>query len=134
METKKVIIVDENKLARSILSVFIQEYGNNCLIIEAENSEDFLELLAYHKPDIVLIDVKKPVYDTLKATRIAMSRFANLKVIAFSANHNDVKVENFIFAGVNGFLIKPNGPIEIQKAMKKVLNAGLYFSHELIYN
>ena len=128
METIKIIIVDDDLLARTRLKNFLEKNIANRIIAEAQNGAEVLDLLTNHKPDIVLMDIKMPIPDGFEATIEAMRLFPDLKVIVVAGKDSGKAVEEMIYAGAKGFLTKQVRADELQKAIKTVMNGGTYFS------
>ena len=68
MTNKKVLIVEDNKLNMKLVRSLLQM--RKYRIFEADNAEKGLQLMRDHKPDLVLMDIKLPGMDGLKATQI----------------------------------------------------------------
>ena len=132
METIKIVLVDDNLLERTGLTYLLHENDEHEIIAEAENGEQFLDLLNSCNPDIVFMDIKMPILDGFNTTKQALVKNPDLKVIAITGDETERAVEEMIFAGAKGFLTKPVGPNELKKAIATVINGGIYFSQELI--
>ena len=63
---KKVIIVDDEPITRMDLSDMLQELGFS-VVGEAADGFDAIELCRSLHPDVVLMDVKMPIFDGLTA-------------------------------------------------------------------
>ena len=133
METKiKVIIVDDVLMTRLGLSQMFRKIETAEIIGEAENGKAFLEIIELKMPDVVLMDIKMPVMDGLEATKRALNKYPNLKIIAFTADSNESAIEEMILSGAKGFLLKSVSVSELQKAIETVLTGRTYYSSELV--
>jgi DNA-binding NarL/FixJ family response regulator len=99
---------------------------------EAANGEEFLELIDNVKPDIVLMDINMPKMNGIEATKLALQKYPELKVIALTSFADDEYIEQMISAGVEGYMLKRSDIEDFEKAIKKVADGGSYFSAEII--
>ena len=131
MKKIAVIIVDDVLMTRLGLSHLLGRADNVEIITEAENGKQFLDLMAIHKPHVVLMDVKMPVMDGLEATKLAMNKYPSLKIIALTNDDTETTIEKMMLSGARGFLFKTVDTKELTKAIETVLSGGTYFSTEL---
>jgi DNA-binding NarL/FixJ family response regulator len=129
-----VMIVDDHSLFRNGLKILLTTSGHFNVIAEAENGKDFLNLLPHFQPDIVLMDIDMPVLDGIEATKEALVKYPNLKVITLSMFGEEEYYYKMIEAGVKGFLLKNSDINEVKNALITVWQGGKYFSQELLYN
>ncbi len=74
---------------------------------EASDGFDAVEMCRKKKPDLVLMDVKMPFLDGIKAAKVIVNENLALSVILLSAYSGNEFVEQAKEAGVMGYLIKP---------------------------
>jgi DNA-binding NarL/FixJ family response regulator len=132
MEKIKIIIVDDHKMFRQTLSSHITLEGIADVIADAGNGLEFLELLDKHLPDLVLMDISMPRMDGIEATKKAIEKCPDLKIIALTSFGEAEYYHKMVDAGAKGFLIKNAGIIELERAIIDVANGDNYFSHELL--
>ena len=132
MEKIQIIIVDDDLITRTGLTYFLRKYDKHEIIAEAESGKQFLELLNVYQPDIVLMDINMSGLDGVAATKAGINRYTDLKVIAITSDETDKAVEDMIFAGAKGFLMKTVGAVELEKAISIVLSGGRYFTPKLM--
>ncbi len=133
MSTKKqIFIVDDHELFRDGLKFFINRVDDIEVAGEAANGKEFLDSLEICLPDVVLMDISMPVMDGVTATRKALAKYPNLKIIALSTYGDERYYSEIVEAGVCGFVIKDAGKNEIEEAVKNVLEDKNFFSRELL--
>ena len=76
--------------------------------------------------------VSMPSNDGIKATREALKKFPDLKVIALSMYNDEMYYYKMLEAGAKGFILKESGSEELFKAIFLVLNGENYFSNEVL--
>ena len=65
----RVLIVDDESLARQRLASLIQEISNHSLVGEAANGVQALQEISRTNPDLVFLDIRMPVMDGLEVAR-----------------------------------------------------------------
>lgn len=103
---KKVIIVDDEPITRMDLSDMLQELGFH-VAGEAADGFDAIELCRAVHPDVVLMDVKMPVFDGLTASETILSEDLARCVILLTAFSDRDVIARASKAGVTGYLLKP---------------------------
>jgi DNA-binding NarL/FixJ family response regulator len=132
MENTNIIIVDDHKIFRDGLILLLSNFDFVSVVGEAANGEEFLELIDNVKPDIVLMDINMPKMNGIEATKLALQKYPELKVIALTSFADDEYIEQMISAGVEGYMLKRSDIEDFEKAIKKVAGGGSYFSAEII--
>jgi two-component system, NarL family, response regulator LiaR len=117
MKEKKIMIVENDKDFREILSVLIGFIDGAHVIDEAYNGIEFLDKIKNCDFDIVFMDIEMPLMNGIEATKEAVKRCNNLKIIGMSY-HNDFKNINAILeAGAKNYVIKSEIDKEIIKKL-----------------
>jgi DNA-binding NarL/FixJ family response regulator len=132
MEENKVIIVDDHKMFRSGLRFLLSNIPNVTVIGEASNGKEFLDMAENETIDIALMDINMPEMNGIDATRIAMEKYPNLKVIVLSMHGEEEYYDQMLDAGVKGFLLKNSDADELIAAIEAVIAGKSYFSQELL--
>jgi two-component system sensor histidine kinase/response regulator len=105
-----VLLVEDNALNREVAGELLGDAG--LLVDMAFDGQMALERLQQHHYDLVLMDMQMPVMDGLTATRLlrAMPQFAELPVIAMTANAMASDRQLCLDAGMNDHVAKPIEP------------------------
>jgi len=111
LDGKKVLIVDDEIGVRHTLIRSIQRQFNktneSVSIAEASNGKEAIELANLNPPDLILMDVRMPIMDGLKACKILRSdmKFAATKIIILTC---EITEENEgLLSGADDYVIKP---------------------------
>ena len=103
---RTVIIVDDEPITRMDLAEMLAELDFTVLG-EAGDGFDAIELCRARRPDVVLMDVKMPVFDGLTAAEtIVADDLAECVVLLTAFGQRDI-VERANRIGVTGYLVKP---------------------------
>ncbi len=127
-----VFIVDDHKIFREGFKLLISRFQEFELVGEASNGIDFLEQMKTITPDIIFMDISMPGLNGLEATKIALERNGNLKIIVLTTFLEEDYVEQMIMAGVEGYMLKNSEIDDFDKAIKRVYHGGNYFSEEIV--
>ena len=128
----KIIVVDDHAIFLRGLNLLINECIDFKVIGEASNGENFLELLDEMTPDLVLMDIKMPLMDGIEATKKALEKYPDLKIMTLTMFSEHKYLRLMAEAGVKGFILKSIGKKELEYAIKNVVDGKTYFSPEVI--
>ncbi len=126
-----IMIVDDHEIFRSGLKTVINKIKNTRVIAEASNGRDFLSALDTVSPDIVLLDIEMPVMNGVEATKNAIAKFPDLKIVALTMFNNKEYLESMLEAGAKGFLLKNINSEDLERAIETVMKGNNYYSEEL---
>ncbi|MDX9941139.1 MAG: response regulator transcription factor [Bacteroidales bacterium] len=133
MEKKlKVMIVEDHHIFRKGLKMLLREMPEVTICGEAVNGQEFLDTFEKMKPDIIFMDIQMPVLNGIEATKEALRRDPELKIVAISMFGEEEYLVSMLEAGVKGFLLKTAEEHELKKALTLVADNKNYFSDELI--
>lgn len=128
----QVALVDDHQLFRSGINFIINDTEDVEVAFEASNGQEFLDYLNEFQPDLVLMDINMPVMDGVEATKRAIEKFPDLKVLVLSMFGEVDYYNTMIDIGVKGFILKDIDNEELIDAIRKVTKGGSYFSQELL--
>ena len=116
----RVVLVDDDPLVRSALSLMLGGQSDIEVVGEAGNGQAGLALVADLEPDVVLMDIRRPVMDGLEATQALHQRPSPPAVVVRTTFDADDHVVRAIAAGADGFLLKDTPPGDIVGAIRTV--------------
>ena len=102
----RILLVDDQALFREGLHTLLSVQPDIEVIGEAENGAVAVEMVAAHRPDVVLMDVRMPVLDGVAATRQIQATHPNSRVIMLTTFDDDEYVFDGLRAGAVGYLLK----------------------------
>jgi two-component system LytT family response regulator len=100
---KKVVIIDDEPLARSIVTEYLQHHKNFEIVAECNDGFEGVKAIQQHKPDLVFLDIQMPkingfemleLLDT-KPSVIFATAFDEYAIKAFEANAVDYLLKPF---------------------------------------
>jgi DNA-binding NarL/FixJ family response regulator len=128
MKAIKLAIADDHELFRKGLIAMLSQVPDFKFVVEASHGQDLLEKLVRNKPDLILMDLHMPVMDGMQASEIILNRYGDTKIIVLSMLEEDHFVLHMLEKGVHGYLLKDTNTDEVEKAIRRVLKDGHYYS------
>ncbi|MBF6194093.1 response regulator transcription factor [Nocardia implantans] len=121
----KVLLADDERLVRSGFKVLLDLEDDITVVGEATTGAEAVELARATRPDVVLMDIRMPRLDGIRATaQIAEAGgMERVKVLILTTYDTDENVFDALQAGASGFLLKDAGPAELLHAIR-VIAAG----------
>jgi len=103
---RSVLVVDDSRLTRMMISKIISTHHTNWLILEAENAEEALALCDEQAFDYITLDHNMPGMTGLDAYPLLREKQADAKIGLFTANIQKSTKERSEAAGLE-FVEKP---------------------------
>ena len=127
---KYVLLAEDNHINCEIVKRLLTRRG---LTVEtAENGQIALNKYMMNAPrtyDLILMDVRMPYMDGLKAARMirasGKSDAKTIPIMAMTANAYEEDIQQSMEAGMNAHLVKPVEPSELYRAVQRALNGEL---------
>ncbi|WP_225764954.1 LytTR family DNA-binding domain-containing protein [Stenotrophomonas sp. Marseille-Q4652] len=113
----KVVIADDEPLARERLRSLLQAHGGVEIVAEAANGAETLHACAEHHPDVVLLDIAMPGIDGLEAAR-HLAGFEPRPAVVFCTAYDAHALSAFEAAAID-YLMKPVRPERLAAALER---------------
>ena len=126
----KVVIADDEPLARERLRALLAAHDDIEVVAEAVDGRAALQACAEHEPDLVLLDIAMPGIDGLEAAR-HLAAFEPRPAVVFCTAYDAHALSAFDAAAVD-YLVKPVRPERLEAALERVrtFTAGLERSRD----
>ncbi|WP_434999920.1 ATP-binding response regulator [Vibrio scophthalmi] len=105
---KTLLIADDNQSFRAYTAILMQQYGFN--VLQAQNGQEVLNLLAQVPVDLIVMDIEMPTMDGVAAARAIRSNeseYALTPIIGYTGDSTHSMAERIRSAGINDYLVKP---------------------------
>jgi DNA-binding NarL/FixJ family response regulator len=115
-----VLLVDDQPLLRAGFRMVLQ--AHECIIVvgEASDGDEAVRETARLSPDVVLMDVRMPGTDGVRATRAITENHPASRVLILTTFDLDEYAFAGLRAGASGFLLKDVPPPELVSAIRSV--------------
>ncbi|MCL4265458.1 MAG: response regulator [Anaerolineae bacterium] len=120
--TSIVLVVDDEDMTRKLLRLMLERDGFT--ILEAEDGQQALEVIAESKPDIVILDVMMPNMDGFTTCQELRSQpeTATLPIILLSARSQTEAVQAGLESGADRYMTKPISKPELVQTITELLS------------
>lgn len=100
-----VVVADDQPVICAGFAALLDAQEDLRVVGTAANGRELVSLVAEHRPDVALVDVRMPVLDGIEATRL-ITRDHETRVLILTTFDLDAYVYDAIRAGASGFLLK----------------------------
>jgi AmiR/NasT family two-component response regulator len=115
----RVVIAEDEAIIRLDLKEILQSAGYD-VVGETSRGDEAVTLVDQHEPDLVILDVKMPGMDGVRAAREIGARHRTAVVVLTAFSQRDL-IEDARDAGVAAYLVKPFRREELLPAVAEVL-------------
>jgi DNA-binding NarL/FixJ family response regulator len=113
----RVLLVDDQALFREGLETLLSIHQDIQVVGEASNGTEAVEAAVKLKPDVVLMDVRMPILDGVKATHLVLKALPQCRVIVLTTFDDDEYIFDALRAGAIGYLLKDVDSSQLVKAI-----------------
>jgi DNA-binding NarL/FixJ family response regulator len=117
-----VLLADDQALVRSGFKLLLDGEDDITVVGEAATGVEAVQQARATRPDVVLMDIRMPALDGIKATgEIVRTRgLEQVRVLILTTYDTDEYVFEALQVGASGFLLKDAGPAELLHAVRVV--------------
>jgi DNA-binding NarL/FixJ family response regulator len=118
----KILIVDDDPLVCQSLQVLLSREADIEVIGTANNGA---EAIAYcHKvlPDVILMDIRMPVMDGIRATRQIKEAWPHIRVMMLTTFQDEKNIRLSILSGAEGYLIKSTAVTNMAQQLRAIVS------------
>lgn len=119
LQNKKILLVDDSKVMRSIIAKPLKERG--AIIKEAVNGLDAIRVFRSYLPDITLMDINMPEINGFEAIARIREIHPNSKFMILSSSSKKDEIITARSLNVSGYLVKPPNIDELINRLTEVL-------------
>lgn len=113
----RILLVDDEELVRTGLRMILDAEPDLTVVGEAADGVEAIARLGELAPDVVLMDIRMPRMDGLKATERIVSQ-SDAKVVVLTTFDLDEHVYSALSAGASGFLLKDAPATQLVHAIR----------------
>ena len=117
----RIVVCDDERMVRTALRVILDAEADLEVVGEAATGAEAVPLVRSLAPDVVLMDVRMPEIDGIRATEQILATMTEPpRIVVVTTFENDDYVYDALRAGASGFLLKRAGPDELTAAVRIV--------------
>lgn len=114
---KKVIIIDDEPLARRVVAEYLKEYPELTIVAECNNGFEGVKAIEEYQPDIIFLDVQMPKINGFEMLELIDQK---PKVI-FTTAFDEYALKAFEVNAID-YLLKPFAQDRFEKALERVMS------------
>jgi DNA-binding NarL/FixJ family response regulator len=114
----RVLLVDDQVLFREGLETLLSVHKDIQVVGNASNGQEAFDVAAHVRPDVVLMDVRMPVLDGVRATSLFKDALPQCKVIVLTTFDDDEYIFDALRSGAVGYLLKDVASAQLVEAIR----------------
>lgn len=129
----RVLVCDDQVLIRTGFATIIDAQPDLKVVGECGDGRAAVDLAARLQPDVVVMDVRMPILDGIKATRLLAGAgvMHPIKVLVVTTFNLDEYVYEALRAGASGFLLKDAPPSQLLQGIRTVATGAALLAPEV---
>ena len=127
----KVVVAEDHALVRQGISMLLTATGGYQLVAETALGSEVEVLVAFHKPDLLLLDLALSDSSGIEVARKVKKVTPKTKILIVTGNVYPGSVANAFAAGADGFVLKHEQGSELLEAIQVVLSGRQYISQQV---
>ena len=113
----KVIIIDDEPLARSIVKEYLQSYTDIDIVAECGDGFEGMKAIVQHEPELIFLDIQMPKINGFEMLEL----IENPPAVIFTTAFDEFAIKAFELNATD-YLLKPFSKERFNKAVQKYLN------------
>jgi len=128
----RVVLADDHEIVRAGIRRLLSVNRAIRILDEASNGQDLVDIVEYHKPDVVISDILMPKLNGIEALKKIREKKLDCLVIMLTAYEDSFHLENALAAGADGYLSKDIKSKELVDAVFNVISGERVFSKSVL--
>jgi len=138
----RVVVVDDHVVVRKGVLSIVANNPSIEVVGEGRAGNHVLELLAAHRPDVLIVDLQMParvggpnelLFEPIATLQRAIQNYPETAVLVLSQEHNVQTIQSLAETGIKGYILKTDDfSTFLDKAIEMVAGGIPYFSHEVM--
>lgn len=102
----KVLIIEDQDMARVALSVVLSKNPNIEILDMAVDGQEGVDKALSLKPDLVIMDIGLPTIDGIEATRLIKEGNPDIRILMYTSREDEDDIFDAFKAGADGYITK----------------------------
>jgi DNA-binding NarL/FixJ family response regulator len=126
-----VLIADDHQMFIDGLRSLLEGSEDICVVGEACNGQQAVELCGQQQVDIVIMDINMPEMDGIQATREILKKHPAIKILGLSMYSDRQYIADILKAGALGYILKNTGKETLLNAIHTLQSGGNFLGDEV---
>src|ERR1700759_3395147 len=114
---KKVILIDDEPLARSMVMEYLQSYPELQVVQECNDGFEGVKAIMQHQPDLIFLDIQMPKINGFEMLELVENR----PPVIFTTAFDEYAIKAFEAHAID-YLLKPFSKERFDRALDKFMN------------
>jgi two-component system response regulator NreC len=123
----RIVLADDHCVVRQGVRSLLEHEGF-VIVAEAADGAEAVELVAKHRPDVVVLDFGMPKMNGIDAARAIASRSPSTRTVLLTLHTEDLHVLGALKAGIHGYVVKAQPVEDVVSAIRAVHMGSTYLS------
>jgi two-component system response regulator NreC len=128
MSDIRIILADDHLVIRRGLRLVLEREPGFCVVGEAADGKEAIQLAESLTPDVAVLDVAMPNLNGIESARQITAASPHTAVVMLSMHSDESYVLRALNAGARGYLLKDSPEEDLIAAIKAVSHGKAYFS------
>ncbi|KJS21247.1 MAG: hypothetical protein VR72_11535 [Clostridiaceae bacterium BRH_c20a] len=120
MNKIKIVIADDHNVVRKGLKLLLENEQDICVIGEAENGQEAINICRDNNPDILLLDLQMPKMDGLETLTEVKKILPQLKVLILTMHEDEEILIEAMRNNANGYILKKAPEDQLLQAIRSI--------------
>jgi two-component system, NarL family, invasion response regulator UvrY len=126
----KILLIDDHVVVRAGVRRLLAAEAD-ISILEAESSQEALELYRHERPDLIVMDLNLTAVNGLELLNCLIQLEKTAKILILSMHSEPVYAARALRAGARGYVSKSASAEEFVDAVREVGTGGYYIEREI---
>ena len=127
----RILIVDDYPIVRQGLAQVLNLQADLLLCCEASNAEEALSANRCCNHDLAIVDISLQGTSGLSLITTLTAHYPQLPILVMSMHEESLYAERSLRLGARGYIMKHQATTNIQLAIRRILDGGIYVSDEM---
>ncbi|HYC85483.1 MAG TPA: response regulator transcription factor [Chryseosolibacter sp.] len=127
----RVLIADDHQMFVDGLKSLLIEEKEVCVVGEAKNGYEVIEICDREHVDIVIMDINMPLMDGIQASRELSKKHPAVKILGLSMYNDRDYISDILKAGARGYVLKNTGKESLLDAIATLQSGSNYLSDDV---
>ena len=129
----KILLVDDQKLFSDNLKLMLETLTEDIKVTGiASDGEEAVNMVEETKPDMILMDVRMPGMDGVKATEILSRKYPEIKIVMLTTFLDDSYVNDALQYGAYGYILKNIRSEDLIASLRAISRGAVLFSPDIL--